>query len=279
MEYMSVTQAAKKWNITERAVRNYLKEERVEGAFMMGKTWVIPMDAKKPDRKIRAGSLPDTLIDRLKYEKKKGIYSGIYGELLVKTAFYSNLLSGNRLPLECVEDIIRENMIKSPNVNLDEVLEQLNHGRAFNYVVDNAQKPLSVGFMEKISHILSANLRHKRVSREDLSEQKPEGSSLEAVLLDYNSKDGSSFEDILDLHVKLMLLGFNRHYGGQTARLILFKECIKNKFLPFVIDEELKLSYYRGIREWEKEKWYLVDTCRIAGDRMTEILNRYDVLL
>ena len=70
MKYLSVTETAKKWNISERSVRNYCALGKVDGAFLTGKTWNIPKDAQKPDRANKKVELPTTLLEVLTAEKK-----------------------------------------------------------------------------------------------------------------------------------------------------------------------------------------------------------------
>ncbi|MCR5734271.1 MAG: hypothetical protein K6G22_06690 [Lachnospiraceae bacterium] len=277
MNYISVSETAKRWNITERAVRNYLVEGRIPGAFMTGKTWVVPDEAKKPDRKPRARTMPMFLSERLKYEKKNRITGGIYETFQIKTAYHSNHIAGNPLSLEDVTGIITKNCVSGENLDIDDILLILNHYRAMNHMIDSIDKPVSESFIDRLYHLMSAGIRNKKGVQEfpDKTESRP----LSDILREYNDSERVSFEDILGLHSDLMKAGPCKNYNGQIARLILFKECIKNKFIPFVMDDELKLSYYRGIREWDHEQWYLTDTCRIAQDRMTEILNEYDILL
>ncbi|MCR5108656.1 MAG: cell filamentation protein Fic [Lachnospiraceae bacterium] len=277
MEYISVTEIAKRWNITERAVRNYLVEGRVEGAFMTGKTWIIPDNAQKPDRKQRKRNMPGTLKKRLKYEKKNRLLNGIYANIQMRSAYFSNHTEGNSLTQDEVESIIKDNVVKNAATDIDEIMEVMNHFRAFNYVIDNMEKPLSVGFLDKLNHILSMNIKKKRADSDGIKAD--ESLKIETILKEYNENEKKEFEDILKLHVEMMCLKQYRHYNGQLSRLVLIRECIRNKYIPFIIDDELKLSYYRGINEWNREKWYLVDTCRIAQDRMANILNEYDILL
>ncbi|MCR4739726.1 MAG: cell filamentation protein Fic [Lachnospiraceae bacterium] len=277
MDYISAAETAKKWNITERAVRNYLMEGRVPGAFMAGKTWVVPVDAEKPDRKPRARSLPMFLADRLKYEKKHRISGGIYEIFQIRTAYFSNHMEGNRLSLENVADMISKNRISGENLSIDDVQEILNHYRAFNYIIDTIEKPVTEGYIEKLNHLVSSGIRIKRAGNDAI--EPAADKKTPDILNDYALREKAAFDDILELHSGLMRSKPCRYNNAQVARLILFKECIRSKFIPFVIDDELKLSYYRGIREWDREQWYLTDTCRIAQDRMAEILNEYDILL
>ena len=97
MKYLSVAEIAKKWNISERSVRNYCAEGRVLDAQLTGKTWRIPENAKKPERINKRKEQPVTLLDILQEEKKNKYAGGIYHKTQIELTYNSNHMEGSRL--------------------------------------------------------------------------------------------------------------------------------------------------------------------------------------
>ena len=100
---------------------------------------------------------------------------------------------------------------------------------------------------------------------------------MKALLTEYNSNEEKSFEDILDFHVKFERIHPFQDGNGRVGRLIMFKECLKYNIVPFIIDDNLKLFYYRGLKEWNNEKGYLTDTCLTAQDKYKEYLDYFRI--
>ena len=89
---------------------------------------------------------------------------------------------------------------------------------------------------------------------------------IKKLLAEYNAKEEKSLEDILDFHVKFERIHPFQDGNGRVGRLIMFKECLKYNIVPFIIEDDLKMFYYRGLKEWDNEKGYLTDTCLTAQD-------------
>ncbi len=100
---------------------------------------------------------------------------------------------------------------------------------------------------------------------------------MKKLLAAYNSKEEKSLEDILDFHVKFERIHPFQDGNGRVGRLILFKECLKYHIVPFIIEDDLKLFYYRGLKEWNNEKGYLTDTCLTAQDRYKAYLDYFRI--
>jgi Fic family protein len=100
---------------------------------------------------------------------------------------------------------------------------------------------------------------------------------MKELLVTYNSIEQKAMEDILGFHQEFEAIHPFQDGNGRVGRLIMFKECLGNNIVPFIIDEELKLFYYRGLREWEKAKEYLTDTCLTAQDNYKIILKYFEI--
>lgn len=97
------------------------------------------------------------------------------------------------------------------------------------------------------------------------------------LLIEYRSKKDKTFDDILDFHVKFERIHSFQDGNGRVGRLIMFKECLKYNIVPFIIDESLKMYYYRGLKEWNKERGYLRDTCLTAQDQYKRYLDYFRI--
>ena len=101
---------------------------------------------------------------------------------------------------------------------------------------------------------------------------------MKALLTEYNAKEEKTFEDILDFHVKFERIHPFQDGNGRVGRLIMFKECLKYNIVPFIIEDDLKMFYYRGLKEWDNEKGYLTDTCLTAQDKYKAYLDYFRIV-
>ena len=294
MAYLSVTEIAKKWNMSERSVRNYCAQGRIEGAFLTGKTWNIPEDAEKPERAKRKSSKPETLLDILKREKDSKHHGGIYHKTQIDLTYNSNHIEGSRLTHDQTRYIFETNTIDIENevVNVDDVIETTNHFRCIDMIIDNAKGALTEKFIKELHKALKTGTTdshkdwfavgdYKKVPNEvgGMETVLPENVSdhIKQLLTEYNGKENKTFEDILDFHVKFERIHPFQDGNGRIGRLIMFKECLKHNIVPFIIEDNLKMYYYRGLKEWNNEKGYLTDTCLTAQDKYKAYLDYFRI--
>ena len=294
MQYFSVAATAKKWNLSERSVRNYCAKGRVPGAFLTGKTWNIPENAEKPARSNQKATLPMALLDILQEEKKKKYSGGIYHKTQIDLTYNSNHMEGNRLTHEQTRYIFETNTIGTENevLNVDDVIETANHFRCIDMIIDHAKAPLTEKFIKKLHLILKSGTSDSRKDWFDVGNYKklpnevggmdttlPEdvADKMKVLLAEYNSKDVRTLEDILDFHVKFERIHPFQDGNGRVGRLIMFKEFLKYHIVPFIIEDDLKLFYYRGLKEWNREKDYLTDTCLAAQDKYKTYLDYFRI--
>lgn len=294
MGYLSVAETAKKWDISERSVRNYCAHGRVPGAFLTGKTWNVPEDAAKPLRANQKENKPKTLLSILQEEKKSKYSGGIYHKTQIDLTYNSNHMEGSRLTHDQTRYIFETNTIGVENetLNVDDVIETANHFRCIDMIIDNAKSTLSEKFIKKLHLILKSGTSDSRLEWFAVGDYKkrpnevggmptamPEdvADKMKKLLTEYNGKDKKTFEDILDFHVKFEKIHPFQDGNGRVGRLILFKECLKYNVVPFIIEDNLKLFYYRGLKEWNNEKGYLTDTCLTAQDKYKAYLDYFRI--
>lgn len=294
MDYISVAQAAEKWGISERSVRNYCTQGRVEGAVLSGKTWRIPVDAAKPERSNGKKEQPKTLLAILQEEKRSKYPGGIYHKTQIDLTYNSNHIEGSRLTHDQTRYIFETNTIGMENevVNVDDVIETANHFRCIDMMIDQAKAVLSERLIKELHKTLKAGTSDSRKEWFAVGDYKkmpnevggmattlPEevAGKMKSLLAEYNAKKQKTLEDILDFHVQFEKIHPFQDGNGRVGRLIMFKECLKYNIVPFIIEDELKLYYYRGLKEWDKEHGYLQDTCLTAQDKYKGYLDYFRI--
>ena len=294
MKYLSVSEIAKKWNISERSVRNYCALGRISGAFLTGKTWNIPEDAQKPVRVNKKVVLPTTLLEVLSAEKKAKLSGGIYHNVQIELTYNSNHIEGSRLTHEQTRYIFETNtiVIDGGAIKVDDIVETANHFKCVDMIIENAKKPITETFIKELHRTLKSGTTdarkdwfavgdYKRLPNTigDIFTAQPEevAQKMKKLLSEYNAKKEKTFDDLLDFHYKFECIHPFQDGNGRIGRLLLFKECLKYNIVPFIIDEELKLFYYRGLKEWMNERGYLRDTCLMAQDKFKLYLDYFKV--
>ena len=294
MNYLSVAEIAKKWNISERSVRNYCAQERIPGAVLIGKTWHIPENAEKPARSNGKKTPVKTLLSILQEEKRTKYAGSIYHKTQIDLTYNSNHIEGSRLTHDQTRYIFETNTIGVENevLNVDDVIETSNHFRCIDLIIDHAASTLSEHFIKKLHHILKTSTSDSRKDWFTVGEYKrlpnevggmqtslPEevADKMKALLSDYNAVPKKTLDDILDFHVRFERIHPFQDGNGRVGRLIMFKECLKYNIVPFIIEENLKLFYYRGLKEWYNEKGYLTDTCLTAQDKYKAYLDYFRI--
>lgn len=294
MKYVSVAQIAKKWGVSERTVRNYCAEGKIPEAFLTGKTWNIPEDAQRPDRINKKSDEPETLLDVLRIEKASGTKGGIYHKVQIELTYNSNHMEGSRLTHDQTRYIYETNTIgvEAGTVNVDDIVETANHFRCIDLVIDSAGQMLSEPFIKTLHRTLKSGTSDSRkdwfvvgdykkipneVGGRDTTAPEDVPTEMKQLLASYNRKPDKTLEDLIAFHVAFESIHPFQDGNGRVGRLILFKECLKNDIVPFIIDEDLKLFYYRGLHEWNTERGYLIDTCLTAQDKFKKYLDYFRI--
>ena len=294
MEFISVSEAAKRWGVSERSVRNYCAQGRITGAFLTGKTWNIPTTAEKPDRLNKHVDMPKTLLDVLRAEKAAKLHGGIYHRVQIDLTYNSNHIEGSRLTHDQTRFIFETNTIGMSDgaVKVDDIVETANHFKCIDMVIDSAAHILSEAFIKQLHATLKSGTSNSRqdwfavgdykklpneVGGMDTAQPEEVASQMKKLLSEYNANKEKSFDDLLDFHYRFERIHPFQDGNGRVGRLVLFKECLRNNIVPFIIDEDTKLYYYRGLKEWERERGYLRDTCLAAQDKFKKYLDYFRI--
>lgn len=293
MEYISVIQFAEKYGISERTARNYCAQGKIEGAFLIGKTWNIPADAVLPKRKAAKKKLSPLLIT-LREQKVSRLKGSIYHRTQIDLTYNSNHIEGSKLTHDQTRYIFETNTIgiTDQTVNVDDILETVNHFRCIDFIIDHAEERLTEKFIKHLHLLLKSGTSdsrkdwfavgdYKRLPNEVGGQETcpPEDvhKELKTLLTDYYHNRQQTFENILNFHVRFEQIHPFQDGNGRVGRLLLFKECLANNIVPFIITDELKMYYYRGLREWGHINGYLTDTCLTAQDQYKDLLEYFKI--
>lgn len=293
MKYISVAEMAKKWNISERSVRNYCANGKIPDAFLTGKTWNIPETATKPERINRHSKTPKTLLEVLKAEKNAGLHGGIYHKIQIELTYNSNHIEGSMLSHEQTRYIFETNTIGMNDIiKVDDIVETSNHFKCIDMVIDNAACILKENFIKQLHTVLKSGTSDSRkdwfvvggykkmpneVGGQETCVPEQVSSKMKRLLSQYNTKKEHTFDELLDFHYQFESIHPFQDGNGRVGRLLLFKECLRNNIVPFIIDDKMKMFYYRGLHEWQSEKGYLRDTCLAAQDKFKQYLDYFRV--
>ena len=294
MKYLSVAEIAKRWGIAERTVRNYCANGKIPDAFLTGKTWSIPDSAQRPYRANKGKDAPETMLDRLKAEKEARLSGGIYHKVQIELTYNSNRIEGSRLTQDQTRYIFETNTIGVGDgvVRVDDVVETANHFRCIDQIIDQANLALSERLIKQLHLILkngTSDARkdwfavgdYKKLPNEIGGKQTtaPEyvTDEMKKLLHAYNAIPNKTLDDILDFHVRFERIHPFQDGNGRVGRLILFKECLRNNIVPFIISDELKMFYYRGLQNWPDERGYLRETCIAAQEKFKQYLDYFRI--
>lgn len=224
------------------------------------------------------------LLDLLLDEKRMQLKGGLYHKTQISLAYNSNRMEGSRLTEEQTRYIYETNSIRNEDeepLKVDDILETVNHFRCFDFMLEHAAEELSEDMIKEFHRLLKDNTSDTRVEWFRVGEYKarpnevsgmkttsPEevAKEMKLLLAEYLSKPQAAFEDIIDFHQRFESIYPFQDGNGRVGRIIMFKECLKHDILPFIIDEQHKWYYYRGLKEYRAEGGYLLDTCRSAQD-------------
>lgn len=294
MEYLSVPETAERWGVSERSVRNYCAQGRVDGAVLIGKMWHIPHDAQKPRRSNAKAPDVSCLLDRLREERQAKIKGGIYHKIQIELTYNSNHIEGSKLSEDQTRLIFETSTIgmQDGSVRVDDVIETVNHFRAIDRMIDVARRPISQRMIKELHRMLKEGTSDSLLDWFNVGEYKslpnevggrstcmPEDvpSAMDSLLSEYDPRAKHTLDQIIDLHVRFERIHPFQDGNGRLGRLLMFKECLANGIVPFIIEDGMKGYYYRGLSQWDEERGFLLDTCLSAQDRFKAILDYFRI--
>lgn len=291
MEFISVSLFAEKYGISERTVRNLCATGKIEGAFLTGKTWNIPADAVLPQKGKKKVS---PLLARLREEKEAKLKGGIYHRTQIDLTYNSNHIEGSRLTKEQTRYIFETNTlgITSENTRIDDIMETVNHFRCIDFIIDHATDKITEPLIKQLHLILKTNTSdsqktwfavgdYKRLANEVGEQETVQPQEvhrhMKSLLANFNAIKKVELVDIIDFHVQFERIHPFQDGNGRVGRLILFWQCLQNGIVPFIITEDLRLFYYRGLQNWGQTNGYLRDTCLTAQDNYKALLDYFKI--
>lgn len=295
MNYLSVASFAQKWGVPERTVRNYCALGKIQGAFLTGKTWNIPEDATIPQKKNKSVSYKrNPLLHQLQEQKKMKLKGGIYHRTQIELTYNSNRIEGSKLSQDQTRLIFETNTIEEFKgiINVDDIIETTNHFRCIDFIIEKASAKLSEKLIKEIHFLLKSGTsdsakdwfnvgEYKKLPNEvggnDTTPPDAVALEMESLLTNYHIKERKTLEDILDFHHQFELIHPFQDGNGRVGRLIMFKECLANDIVPFIIGDDIKFFYFKGLQEWGKVNEYLIDTCLTAQDQYKNLLRYFKI--
>jgi Fic family protein len=293
MKYISVAAFAEKYGVSERTARNYCAAGKIDGATLIGKTWSIPYDAQLPQRgRGRRNVMP--LLAILQEQKRSGVRGGIYHRTQIDLTYNSNHIEGSRLTHDQTRYIFETNTIgvEGETIRVDDIIETINHFRCIDLIIDRAEERLSEGLIKELHSMLKQGTSESRkewfmigdykrlpneVGGNETTPPNEVRSAMRLLLKEYNAIKQKSLDDILDMHQRFEAIHPFQDGNGRVGRLLMFKECLSNGIVPFVITDELKMFYYRGLQQWPRVREYLRDTCLTAQDNYKRLLDYFRI--
>ena len=287
MEYISVKEAADKWNTSVQIVRRFCRQERIPGIIQREGAWLIPVNAKKPERTdssaAEAEALPP-LAKKLVRQKKKKNFHGLYDYVQTDLTYSSSRMASNRLTRQQVETIFKKGKVSVSfePMKVSDLVEVLNHCVCVDYILDHVEEPLSQKFIKHLHYQLTfgtVDERRKKVTpgqyrtknsyRKEPFMSPPDRISekLKALVAEYEALDEVDRREILDFHVRFERIFPFEDCNGRIGRLIMFKECLRHEVMPFILDDKRRSRYLEGIREWDNDPGILSEVVMEAQSR------------
>jgi len=289
MEYMTVKEATEKWEMSGQIIRRFCRQERIPGAIIRDGVWVIPANAKRPDR---IGQVTSEVIElpplakKLIRQKKKKNFHGLYDYVQTDLTYSSSRMASNRLTRQQVETIFKKGKVSVSfePMKVSDLVEVLNHCVCVDYILDHVEEPLSQKFIKHLHYQLTFGTVDERRKKVTPGQYRTKNSyrtepfmspsdrisdKLKALVAEYEALDEVDRREILDFHVRFERIFPFEDCNGRIGRLIMFKECLRHEVMPFILDDKRRSRYLEGIREWD-------DDSSILNEVVMEAQSRFD---
>ncbi|MDR0723565.1 MAG: Fic family protein [Endomicrobium sp.] len=293
MSSKTVAEMAQILRLTERAVRKYCSQGKID-CIKKGHSYLISEDALPHERKNAKKFSDNNLLNILKNEKDAKIKGRIYHKVQVDLTYNSNHIEGSKLTKDQTRFIFETNTIgiDTSGIPVDDIVETVNHFCCIDFIIDNAKKPLTESIIKNLHKILKTGtsqarqkwfkigdykLKANEVGGQETCNPKDVPKKIKELLTKYVAKQKKTIEDIIEFHQKFEKIHPFQDGNGRVGRLVMFKECLANNIVPFIILEQHRWYYYQGLKEWETQKERLIDTCLSAQDKFKEWLKYFKI--
>ena len=236
---------------------------------------------------------PNPVLQRLREEKEHRIPGGLYHELQIRMTYNSNHIEGSTLSEEQTRRIFETNTLGAEDdLVVDDIIETVNHFRAIDYCIEVAEEALSEDIIKHLHYLLKMRTQAERlvwfqigdykqrpnvVGGTKTSTPKEVPAAMKALITAYLAKENVSLADIVEFHYRFEKIHPFQDGNGRVGRLIAFKECLKQNLVPFIIEDRKKYYYYRGLKEYESQPGFLLDTCLDGQDTFCALLELFEV--
>lgn len=224
-------------------------------------------------------------------QKASKLSGNLYEYSAVNFSYNTNKIEGSTLSEDDTRNIFHNNtLLASGQMNIDDIIEMKNQLLMFDYMLDIAKEPLTEEIIKEFHKILKTNTSDEKkdwfnvgeykklantVGGRDTTNPKDVADEMKKILQKYNEKKNVKIEDIIQFHFEFERIHPFQDGNGRVGRMVMFKECLKHSIIPFIIQNDIKQYYYRGLSEFESEKGYLIDTCLSAQDKYKEMVEKF----
>ena len=233
------------------------------------------------------------ILEILREQKDMKLKGNLYHNTQIIFAYNTNHIEGSKLTEDQTRYIFETNSILFEGetvASVDDILETANHFKLVDYMLDIADKDLTEDIIKKFHKILKEGTmdsrkewfmvgEYKKVVNEagNIKTSTPSQTPKDMIKLMkwYDSLKQITIKEIIEFHFRFEKIHPFQDGNGRVGRIIMFKECLKNNIIPFIILDKDKLFYYRGLKEYKNEKGYLIDTCLNAQDQYIKMIEYY----
>ena len=224
-------------------------------------------------------------------QKASKLSGNLYEYSAVNFSYNTNKIEGSTLSEDDTRNIFHNNtLLASGQMNIDDIIEMKNQLSMFDYMLDIAKEPLTEEIIKEFHKILKTNTSDEKkdwfnvgeykklantVGGRDTTNPKDVADEMKKILQKYNEKKNVKIEDIIQFHFEFERIHPFQDGNGRVGRMVMFKECLKHSITPFIIQNDIKQYYYRGLSEFENEKGFLIDTCLSAQDKYKEMVEKF----
>ena len=284
------TELSKKLGLSTRTIAKIAKGEKLSQRSVQK---IADYLGESPNVIMREVS-DNRILRILREEKEIKLPGGLYHELQVRMTYNSNHIEGSRLSEDQTRQIFETNTLGTGDGILDDdVLETVHHFRAIDFVIDVAEDELTEDIIKYLHYILKHDTKDSALGWFAVGDYKKRANvvggrettkpsevhkHMKALIDEYNAKENVTIEDIIAFHAEFEHIHPFQDGNGRVGRLIALKECLHHNVIPFIIEDEKKNYYYRGLAEWSDEKGWLTETCLDGQDTFIRLLDMLEIM-